>query len=81
MGALLCFEIDSHSIIEPDEVEHGGYVRGLDVASQKTMAMYRGEGGEAPPDRKHDGIEDARDKGSTVWYCAHDRWVPLPGMD
>lgn len=66
--------------ISPDKI---GYSRELNpVGKDFIMRHYDAYGGTKPPPIDHQGIDDAFvEKGSSVWYFYHGKWLKLTGAD
>ena len=60
-----------------------GYSRALRIADRESIHRhYEQYGGSKPPPVDHDGIDDAFiEKGSSVWYWYHGRWLQLTGSN
>ena len=55
--------------------------RRLSAASPAVIRGYFAYRGDPPPHLSHDGIDDAGDKSSTVWYSVRGRWQQWAGGD
>jgi len=66
--------------ISPDKI---GYSREITtVGKEFIMRHYDAYGGTKPPPIEHQGIDDAFvEKGSSVWYFYHGKWLKLTGAD
>jgi len=51
------------------------------VGKDFIMRHYRAYGGPKPPPIDHQGIEDAGEKASIVWYFYEGQWLQLTGAD
>ena len=65
-------------------VEDGGNAqpRGIRAVGRDfIMRHYKAHGGPKPPPIDHQGIDDASEKASIVWYLYEGQWLQLTGAD
>lgn len=57
------------------------FVRSIGTARPEVIRRYFEYRSEKAPPLSHDGIDDAGDKSSTVWYYTGGRWITWDGSD